>query len=311
MLDIVIVNWNSGKLLSDCIDSIESGNLNHVGKVIVVDNNSKDDSEILNNQSNKVIIVKNPENYGFAKSCNIGAEFCNSEYILFLNPDSVLFPNSLDETLQYMRMNDKKNIGIAGIQLLDQEGNIARHSSDFPTPLSFFLRSTGIHKIFFYFDHVSSEWDHNQTREVSHVIGAFFFVRRKLYDKLNGFDERFFIYLEDLDFSLRAKKIGYKTHFISTIQSMHIAGGVSSKIKAKRLFYSLRSRIIYSYKHFGFLSSTAIMLSVIFIEPLSRIVFSIKNRSFSSIKNLLKAYYLLLKWISSWVPHKLTEDSGR
>ena len=310
MLDIVIVNWNSGKLLSDCIDSIESGNMNHVGKVIVVDNNSKDNSEILNNQSNKVILVKNPHNYGFAKSCNIGAEFCNSEFILFLNPDSVLFPNTLDETLEYMRMDDKKDIGIVGIQLLDQEGNIARHSSDFPTPLSFFLRSTGIHKILLSFDHVSSEWDHNQTREVSHVIGAFFFVRRRLYDKLNGFDERFFIYLEDLDFSLRAKEIGYKTHFISTTQSMHIAGGVSRKIKAKRLFYSLRSRIIYSYKHFGFISSTAIMLSIILIEPFSRIMLSIKNRSFSSIKNLFKAYYLLVKWLILWAHQHLTEDSG-
>jgi hypothetical protein len=311
MIDIIIVNWNSGKLLSDCIDSIESDNIENIGKIIVVDNHSRDQSEVLCNQSTKVVVVKNPKNYGFAKSCNIGAMYCDSEFILFLNPDTVLFPNSLSETLKFMRRNANQNIGITGIQLLDSHGTIARHSSDFPTPFSFFIRSTGIHKIFLSLDHVSSDWDHDQTKEVSHVIGAYFFVRRKLYDQLEGFDERFFIYLEDLDFSVRAKALGFSTYFISSIQSMHIGGGVSRKIKAKRLFYSLRSRIIYSYKHFDFLSSTAIMMSVIFIEPISRIVFSIKNYSFASIKNLFKAYTLLLKWLYIWIPDQISKNLGR
>ena len=111
--------------------------------------------------------------------------------------------------------------------------------------------------------------------------------------------------MEDLDFSLRANKLGYKTHYISTIKSVHIAGGTSRQIKATRLFYSLRSRIIYSYKHFNFLNATLILMSVMFIEPISRIMFSIKNLSLISIKNLIKSYILLLRWLFDWIPNKL------
>ena len=105
---------------------------------------------------------------------------CNSEFILFLNPDSVLFPNTLDETLEYMRMDDKKDIGIVVYTVTWIKREILLDIVGFRTPLSFFYEAIGIHKILLLFDHVSSEWDHNQTREVSHVIGAFFFVRRRL-----------------------------------------------------------------------------------------------------------------------------------
>ena len=131
-----------------------------------------------------------------------------------------------------------------------------------------------------------------------HVIGAFFFVRAELFNKLNGFDERFFVYLEDLDFSLRSRQLGWKTHFISSIQSMHVAGGVSSQIIAKRLFYSLRSRIIYSYKHFSFFGATSVLMSVIAIEPFSRIVFSMRELSIKSFNNILHSYIFLFEWLA-------------
>ncbi len=305
MIDVVIVNWNSGDMLSNCVSSILNGNYDSIGKVIIVDNGSEDGSENLKIESNRVLLIKNHVNYGFAKSCNIGARHGESEYVLFLNPDTVLEPNTLDETINYMEKDINKMVGISGIQLCYEDGKVARHSSRFPSSFSFFMRSSGLHKIFLSLDHVMTEWNHLDTREVPHVIGAYFFVRKKLFNSLNGFDERFFVYLEDLDFSLRAHKLGFKTHFISTIKSVHIAGGTSRQIKAKRLFYSLRSRIIYSYKHFNFFSATLILISVIFIEPISRIMFSIKNLSLISIKNLIKSYILLLRWLFEWIPNKL------
>jgi len=298
MIDIVIVNWNSGKLLSSCIKSIEENCIEEVNKIIVVDNNSNDGSEKIKSNSDKLILVKNQKNLGFGKSCNIGAKYSNSDFILFLNPDTVLFANTLRETKKYMKKEMNARVGIAGIQLLDIEGNVHRHSSIFPNAFIFFLRSTGIHKIFSSFDHVLTNWDHNDTREVPHVIGAFFFVRAELFNKLNGFDERFFVYLEDLDFSLRSRQLGWKTHFISSIQSMHVAGGVSSQIIAKRLFYSLRSRIIYSYKHFSFFGATSVLMSVIAIEPFSRIVFSMRELSIKSFNNILHSYIFLFEWLA-------------
>jgi len=308
MIDVVIVNWNSGDMLSNCVSSIWNGNYDSLGKIIIVDNDSEDGSENLQIKSSQVLLIKNPSNYGFAKSCNIGAQHAESDYVLFLNPDTVLEPNTLQKTINYMEEDGNEMVGISGIQLYYEDGTIARHSSRFPTPFSFFMRSSGLHKIFLSLDHVLSEWNHLDTSEVPHVIGAYFFVRRKLFVSLDGFDERFFVYLEDLDFSLRADRLGFKTHFIATIKSMHIAGGISRQIKAKRLFYSLRSRIIYSYKHFNFLSATLILLSVIFIEPISRTLFSIKNFSLVSIKNLIKSYILLFKWLFEWIPSQLKSN---
>ena len=307
MIDIIIVNWNSGKLLSSCIKSIEENNIEEVNRIIVVDNNSIDGSEKIESKTNQLIVVRNQKNLGFGKSCNIGSEYSNSDFMLFLNPDTVLFPNTLKEIKKYMKRKMNSKVGIAGIQLLDEEGDIHRHSSIFPNAIRFFLRSTGLHKIFLSLDHVLTNWDHNDTREVSHVIGAFFFVRKELFKTLNGFDERFFVYLEDLDFSVRASKIGWKTHFVSSLQSMHVAGGTSRQIKATRLFYSLRSRIIYSYKHFSFFGATAILLSVLLIEPLSRVAFSVKELSIKSLKNLLQTYVLLFKWLSSWMTASFKE----
>ena len=308
MVDVVIVNWNSGDMLSNCVSSILNGNYDSIGKIIIVDNGSEDGSQNPQIESNQISLIKNTLNYGFAKSCNIGAQHSKAEYVLFLNPDTVLEPNTLKKTINYMEKDGNEMVGISGIQLCYEDGNIARHSSRFPSPFSFFMRSSGLHKIFLSLDHVLTEWNHLDTREVPHVIGAYFFVRKKLFNSLNGFDERFFVYLEDLDFSLRADKLGFKTHFISTIKSMHIAGGTSKQIQAKRLFYSLRSRIIYSYKHFNFLNATLILLSVIFIEPISRTLFSMKNLSFISIKNLIKSYILLLKWLFEWIPSQLKSN---
>lgn len=308
MIDIVIVNWNSGKMLSNCVYSILNGNHDSISKIIIVDNGSEDGSENLQIESNKILLIKNPSNYGFARSCNIGAKHGNCDYVLFLNPDTILEPNAINQTINYMEKDINRMVGISGIQLCYENGNVARHSSRFPSPFSFFMRSFGLHKIFLSLDHVSTEWNHLDTREVPHVIGAYFFVRSNLFNSLNGFDERFFVYLEDLDFSLRAHKLGFKTHFISTIKSVHIAGGTSRKIKAKRLFYSLRSRIIYSYKHFNFLKATLILLSVIFIEPISRTLLSIKNLSLISIINLIKSYILLFNWLFKWIPSQLKSN---
>jgi GT2 family glycosyltransferase len=85
---------------------------------------------------------------------------------------------------------------------------------------------------------------------VDHVIGAFFCVRRELFEDLGGFDERFFVYLEDLDFSLRARKTGRTAYYLADAAAFHKGGGTSEQVKAHRLFYSLRSRLLYAFKHF-------------------------------------------------------------
>jgi len=307
IVDIIIVNWNSGKQLYNCLQSIAATTKVNwgLGKVVVVDNASTDGSakDITTNYNLPLIIIHNDTNRGFAAACNQGAKECKADYILFLNPDTVLFENSLSVPLEFMERPENQNIGIVGIQLVDDKGQVSRTCARFPTPARFFVKMLGLDRLFpnFFLGHFMKEWDHGNTREVDHVMGAFFLVRRTLFEILNGFDERFFVYLEDLDFSLRASERGWKSFYLADAQAYHKGGGTSEQVKAKRLFYSLRSRILYSYKHFNWLSATLLMLGTMIVEPLSRIAFCIARRSGGDIVETCKAYFMLWRSIPEFM----------
>jgi len=145
------------------------------------------------------------------------------------------------------------------------------------------------------------EWDHKDSRQVDHVIGAFFLVRRNLFEMLGGFDARFFVYFEDLDFSYRAKQLGYSSYYLTSSQAYHKGGGTSEQVKDVRLFYSLRSRIIYGYKHFSWIAATMLMLGTIIVEPLSRIVLGVAHRSGCEIVETCRAYRMLWGSMPEWM----------
>ncbi len=118
-------------------------------------------------------------------------------------------------------------------------------------------------------------------------------MRRKLFTKLNGFDELFFVYLEDVDFSYRASQEGYSSYYLTSTSAYHKGGGSSEKVKDVRLFYSLRSKILYGYKHFNFFSATLLAFLTLIIEPVTRIIFSLIKKSIPDVMETLKAYKLL------------------
>jgi len=120
-------------------------------------------------------------------------------------------------------------------------------------------------------------------------------IKRDLFIRLNGFDERFFIYYEELDLSKKIKDQGYKTLFVSEARAYHKGGGTSDQVKAKRLFYNTRSRIIYGLKHFGPLQGIFLLLFTFLIEPISRIFLLVMNGKYSDIIENLKGFWMLYK----------------
>ena len=142
-----------------------------------------------------------------------------------------------------------------------------------------------------------SESDHSITKKVDQVMGAFFFVRRSLFVGLNGFDERFFVYYEEVDFSYRAKLLGWSSVFISDAKAYHFGGGISQNVKAERLFYSQRSKIQYIFKHFNFFSALLVLSSTLLIEPILRLIISLINNFPVATKENVRAYYMLFKWL--------------
>ena len=297
-LDIIIVNWNAGQQLRECIGSIVGAKRDgfNLNRVIVVDNASADGSaDELEDLRLPVSIIRNEENRGFAAACNQGAEDSSADYLLFLNPDTYLNQDSLAKPLIFMEEVSDQQIGIVGIQLLDKNGEIARTCARFPTPGRFFSKMLGLDRLFphAFPSHFMSEWDHQASREVEHVMGAFFLIRRFIFEELGGFDEQFFVYLEDLDFSFRARQAGWHCFYLADGKAGHKGGGTSEKVKAMRLFYSLQSRILYGYKHFGWWSATCLMLGTMLLEPWLRVGFAVGTGSLVQVKEAQKAYAML------------------
>jgi N-acetylglucosaminyl-diphospho-decaprenol L-rhamnosyltransferase len=300
-LDIVIVNWNAGNKLLECLASIERANTNtsfRLAKCIVVDNASTDGSlERISGIHLPLETILNTENKGFGFASNQGARCGNSKYILFLNPDVKLFPDSLSQSVSFMESQDEMQIGILGIQMIDQNGDIHRNVARFPSPLSLFYQMLGIDRLWprQFPPHFMADWTHLDSRVVDQVPGSFFLVRRSLFNDLHGFDERFFMYFEDLDFAYRARRSGWVNYYLSSVKAFHQGGGTTNQVKALRLFYVLRSRLYYAAKHFSFSHALWILIASLTIEMWIRLGWSVVRLSARNFLETLQAYFLYIE----------------
>lgn len=296
MIDIVIVNWNSGTQLSECVRAVGSHSQGLVRSIIIVDNASSDGSlDKLEENEIPVHIIRNSENRGFGAACNQGAALAISEFILFLNPDTVIFERSLQVPYDFMVVEKNSDVGICGVQMIGEAGGVLRHCARFPTPLSYLVHAFGLSstKLFAPLGTRMLDWDHLSTRSVQQVIGAFFFVRRSLFEELKGFDPRFFVYFEEVDFSYRAHLKGWRSVYLAEAKIFHACGGTSRQIKARRLFYSLRSRLFYGQKHFSLPGITMLYFVTLGIEPLTRLIQALVSRKLQNLRNVLRAYGML------------------
>lgn len=301
MISIVIVNWNSGPQLQAAISSICRYHHKLVSSVIIVDNASHDNSISLVEKIRyfpfALKVIRNSENYGFGKACNQGVKHCKSDYLLFLNPDTELYADTLPKTLAYMQSPNNASVGICGVRLVDKEGNTTTSAARFPTLKVMTGKILGLDRLSpqIFPAHLMTSIELQKSRLVDQVIGAFFLIRRNVFDCCGGFDESFFVYFEEVDLSLRAKKLGYSSYFLSDVFAFHEGGGCSKQVKAMRLFYSLRSRIQYAKKHYSWLEFTILIILICLELPL-RIAQGIIRLSSTDLKNTFLAYIHLAKY---------------
>lgn len=287
-LDIIIVNYNTKNVLKDCLCSIERENEKESKRfeydTWVIDNASSDGStNMIKAEFPNVRLVESNENIGFSKANNKVINMCSNQYILLLNPDTIVQGSAISDCLSYMK--GKSDIGVLGCKVLNKDGTLqlaCRRS--IPTPDIAFARLIGLSKLFPNSKRLAkynlTYIDEDEITDVDAVSGAFMMVRRSVVDEIGLLDERFFMFGEELDWCFRFKKAGYRVVYYPQAQIIHLKGESikSNPKKSKWEFY--RAMYLFHKKHWSknyFFILNWIIYSGIFVLFL-----------FSKIKSILK-----------------------
>ncbi len=297
-LDIVIVNWNAGPLLQRCLDTVFASRCDgfELGRVVVVDNVSEDGSaDHLRGPKASLVVIRNLRNRGFAVACNQGAAGSTADYLLFLNPDTELDADSLGGAVRFMQAKENAGVEVSGIRLRDAQGVTQRCCARFPTPGLMIAQALGLDRFLpaLFPPHFMVEWDHQDSRDVPQVMGAFLLIRRSRFEALHGFDERFFLYYEDVDLCFRVVQAGGRCVHNAGASALHVGGGTTQRIKARRQYLGARSRIRYARKHFGRIAAMAVAAAGLVLEPVARAGLGALRGSLAEVKDAVKGGAML------------------
>ncbi len=248
-LSVVILNYNVRYFLQQCLYSVQRAVESLDAEIIVIDNNSKDDScRMVKELFPTVRLLENKENVGFSKANNQAVAVAKGEYVCILNPDTVVAEDTFTRTLDFAQRHPE--MGILGVHLIDGTGNFLPESKrNIPTPLISLKKVLGSGSSY-YANHLSPE----DTGEVAVLVGAFMILKRSLYNSVGGFDEDYFMYGEDIDFSYSIAQAGYKNYYLGDVKVLHYKGESTQKdLKYLDRFYGAMQ--IFYKKHFtqGFL----------------------------------------------------------
>lgn len=254
-VSVIIVSYNVKHFLIQCIHSVLKATQDINAEIIVVDNVSKDGSvEAVKSTFPSVKVIANKENVGFSKANNQGIAIAQGEYVLILNPDTVLSEDNLIKSIAFMLSHPKA--GALGVRMVDGTGTFLPESKrGLPTPEVAFYKMFGLSAIFknskrFGKYHLGFLGE-NQDHSVEILSGAYMFFRKEVLDKIGGFDEQFFMYGEDIDLSWRVIKEGYQNYYLADNIIIHYKGESTKRgsINYVKVFYE--AMIIFAKKHFA------------------------------------------------------------
>lgn len=255
LLSVIIVNYNVRYFLEQCLHSVIQAGSGMDMEVIVVDNASTDGSaDYLQTVFPQVKFIRNDYNAGFAKANNRGLAQATGSYILFLNPDTILPATIFSSTIAWLQQEPQR--GALGVKMLDGSGRFLKESKRaFPSPLTSFFKLTGMAALFprskifarYYLGHL----DENKNQEVDVLAGAFMLLPKKVLDAIGGYDERFFMYGEDVDLSYRVQQAGWKNYYFAETPIIHFKGESTSRgnLRYVQLFYKAMQQ--FTDKHYG------------------------------------------------------------
>jgi len=302
---IVIVNWNTRGYLRECLESIVVNQTDEVTleRVTIVDNASSDGSaDGLDGLVLPIEVVRNSSNVGFARACNQGAAASTADYLLFLNPDTQVLAGALSAVIGFMESEDAAAIGICGARVVDADGNPAISCARFPTLRVMLGKVTGLHSVVpaLFPGHHLTPAELTRSRVVDQVIGAFYCVRSELFRELGGFDERYFLYFEEVDLALRARDRGARSYYLSAACIVHAANVSSDQVHDLRIYHSLRSRLLFARRHWPGWQWLVLVVVTLTVEPLARVARAMARRDGSELVYTARGYQMLIRELYGW-----------
>jgi len=273
-LSIIIVNYNVKEFLQNLLHSIDKATKNIQHEIIIIDNASDDGSiQFIKSKflpDDRITLIENKENLGFGKANNIGLKHAKGKFILLINPDCLLSEDTLIEMISFLDKNP--HAGIAGCKILNPDGSLqlaCRRS--FPGPWTSFCKVTGLSTFFpkskIFAKYNLTYLDENKSYEVDAISGSFMMIKKDALKRVNGFDEDFFMYGEDLDLCYRFQKAGFKVYYVHSTQIIHYKGESTrrSSIDETKIFYDAMH--LFVKKHFSsFLLVEIILRSAIVVR---------------------------------------------
>ncbi len=296
-LSVIIVSYNIKYYLEQCLCSVIAACNNIPSEIIVVDNASTDNAvNYLQPKFSTVIFIKNEINEGFAKANNKALSIAKGEYILYLNPDTLLSENVINAAINFLEHNNRA--GAVGVKMIDGNGDFLPESKrSFPSVVTSFFKLSGMAALF-----PQSDWfnkyalgnlDENSMHEANVLSGAFFLSRKKILNDLDGFDEDFFMFGEDIDLSYRIIQQGYKNYYLGNNIIIHFKGESTRNDKAYvNNFYNAMK--IFISKHYSSASSVLLKPAIAAAKIISSSTKQIKQ--LLPVRKALKAntYFTLV-----------------
>ncbi|WP_298115226.1 glycosyltransferase family 2 protein [Flavobacterium sp.] len=295
-LSVIILNYNVRFFLEQCVLSVQKALSTIDGEIIVIDNNSSDEScAMMKELFPKVKLIENKENLGFPKGNNIGVAQAKGDYICILNPDTVVAEDTFEKILNFVTLSadevPNSEIGIIGCKLIDGTGNFLPESKrGVPTPWVAFTKIFGLYEISnifgkYYAQHLTE----NQSGRVDILVGAFMVMKRELYNEIGGFDENCFMYSDDIDLSYMVLQKGKCNYYFHDTTVIHYKG--ESTIRDEKYMKRFQEAMNFFYsKHFkkSFLFNVFMKIGVY--------VFSlIKKNQSKEIKRTIDEYVIFSK----------------
>lgn len=274
-LSIIIVNWNTKDILKQTLLSVLNETKSIDYEIIVVDNNSSDGSvEMIKKDFPSVVLIENNDNKGFAGANNDALKIARGEYLMLLNSDTIVLDQALEKMVKFL--DENKDVMMTGPKLVGKKGEFQEVCrKNIPNIKNSFLYLFGIK------DKSEGSYRNKTNPEESgywdSISGAAMMMRREVYEKIGGLDERYFMYAEDIDYCKQVFDMGWKTYYLSSANIVHLGGESSKQRSTKSLYYFYKTMWQYYKKHL-FKENNIIVNYIVFLGIYTLFIYKIVRK---------------------------------